>query len=286
MIQPIHSTPRTKLSFEFFPPKTDKGWNKLMEGAQRLAQLAPEYFSVTFGAGGSTRERTLETVLALRRDARVPSVPHLSCICATPESLRQILDTYRQEQINHLVALRGDVPSGMVDPGQFRYAYQLIEFIRRETGDYFHLEVAAYPEYHPQAPSPQVDLLNFKRKVEAGANSAITQYFYNTDAYLRYLDDVHRIGIDIPIVPGIMPITNFQQLARFSDACGAEIPQWIRKRLDAYDDDLASITQFGHEVVVTLCERLIQHGCTSLHFYTLNNPEPCLAICQDLHLLS
>lgn len=286
MIQPVHAMSRTKLSFEFFPPKTDKGWSKLMEGAQRLARLAPEYFSVTFGAGGSTRERTLETVLALKRNTGAVSVPHLSCICATPESLEQILDTYRQEQIDRLVALRGDMPSGMVDPGQFRYAYQLIEFIRRQTGDYFHLEVAAYPEYHPQAPSPQADLLNFKRKVEAGANSAITQYFYNTDAYFRYLDDVRGMGIDIPIVPGIMPITNFQQLARFSDACGAEIPQWIRKRLEAYGDDLTSISQFGQEVVVALCERLIQHGCTSLHFYTLNNPEPCLAICQDLNLLS
>ncbi|KAB2843273.1 MAG: methylenetetrahydrofolate reductase [NAD(P)H], partial [Burkholderiales bacterium] len=255
-------------SFEFFPPQTEEGMEKLRVTHRQLAQLAPAYFSVTYGAGGSTRERTLATVLELQQaGSRV--APHLSCVGSTRESIRAILETYRGLGIQRLVALRGDLPSGMAEPGEFRYACDLVGFIRAETGDSFHLEVAAYPEYHPQARSPREDLLAFQRKVEAGANSAITQYFFNADAYERFRDDCEALGISIPIVPGIMPISKFSQLARFSDACGAGSSAGFRRRLESYGDDGASIRAFGLEVVTDLCARLLRHGAPGLHFYTL-----------------
>ncbi|MDH3901397.1 MAG: methylenetetrahydrofolate reductase, partial [Gammaproteobacteria bacterium] len=227
-------------SFEFFPPKTAEGMSMLEATSQALAALKPGFFSVTFGAGGSTRDRTFETVINIRKKSGIEVAPHLSCISSTRENIREILNTYRDDGIRHMVALRGDIPSGTVEAGEFRYANELVTFIREETGDHFHIEVAAYPEYHPQASSPDRDFANFRRKVEAGANSAITQYFYNPDAFFRFTDCCKAAGIDIPVVPGIMPITNYYQLARFSDSCGAEIPRWIRKRLEAYGEDLES----------------------------------------------
>ncbi|MDY6942472.1 MAG: methylenetetrahydrofolate reductase [NAD(P)H] [Pseudomonadota bacterium] len=271
-------------SFEFFPPKSELGLEKLLDTARQLSDLGPEFFSVTFGAGGSTRDRTFETAIQVGKTTNVPVAPHISCISASASGIREMLDRYRNHGINRLVALRGDMPSGTVDPGEFHYASELIAFIRQETGSDFHLEVACYPEYHPQAPSPLADLDNFQRKVEAGADSAITQYFYNGDAYLRFVDECQRRGIDLPIVPGIMPIMNFTQLARFSDACGAEIPRWIRKRLESYGDDLDAIRSFGSEVVTRLCERLLEEGAPGLHFYTLNQAGPTLEIWQNLRL--
>jgi methylenetetrahydrofolate reductase (NADPH) len=252
----------------------------------KLAALKPGFFSVTFGAGGSTRDHTFETVINLREKSGIEVAPHLSCIGSTRENIREILNAYRNKGINHMVALRGDIPSGSgtLEAGEFRYANELVSFIREETGDYFHIEVAAYPEYHPQAISPDRDFANFKRKVEAGANGAITQYFYNPDAYFRFADCCRTAGIDIPVVPGIMPITNYHQLVRFSDNCGAEIPRWVRKRLEAYGNDLKSIRAFGEEVVTGLCKRLIEEGVPGLHFYTLNRAEPSLAIWKNLGL--
>lgn len=270
-------------SFEFFPPKTPEGVEKLRATRRQLAQLRPAFFSVTFGAGGSTRDRTLETVLEIQAEG-YNAAPHLSCIGSTRESIREVLATYKAHGIRHIVALRGDLPSGMADPGEFHYANELVEFIRRETGDWFHIEVAAYPEFHPQAKSARDDLLNFKRKVEAGANAAITQYFYNADAYFRFVEDCEALGVTIPIVPGIMPITNYAQLARFSDACGAEIPRWIRKRLEGMADDLDQIRAFGLDVVTDLCDRLLQGGAPGLHFYTLNQAGPTSTIWQRLGL--
>ncbi len=275
---------RPTLSFEFFPPKTPGGMVKLLDTAGRLAALRPAYFSVTFGAGGSTRERTLETVLALMRETGVEVAPHLSCIGATAETLREILHRYRDAGIRRLVALRGDLPSGMGDPGPFRHARDLVAFIRQETGAHFHIEVAAYPEIHPQARSAAEDLRHFRDKVRAGADGAITQYFYNPDAYHRLITESAALGIDVPITPGIMPITNHLQLARFSDACGAEIPRWIRKRLEALETDEIAIRQFGREAVHGLCQRLLDEGAPGLHFYTLNQAEPVLAVCEDLGL--
>jgi methylenetetrahydrofolate reductase (NADPH) len=271
-------------SFEFFPPKTAEGVSKLEATSQTLAALKPGFFSVTFGAGGSTRDRTFETVLDIREKSGIEVAPHLSCISSTRENIREIINAYRDDGIGHMVALRGDIPSGTVEAGEFRYANELVSFIREETGDHFHIEVAAYPEYHPQASSPERDFANFKRKVEAGANSAITQYFYNADAFFRFTDHCVAAGINIPVVPGIMPITNYQQLARFSDACGAEIPRWVRKRLEAYGEDLESIRAFGEEVVTSLCTRLVEQGAPGLHFYTLNRAEPSIAICKNLGL--
>jgi methylenetetrahydrofolate reductase (NADPH) len=271
-------------SFEFFPPKTPEGITKLAATSKLLAALQPRFFSVTFGAGGSTRDHTFETVTDLQKNTGIETAPHLSCISSTRENIREALITYQEEGISHMVALRGDMPSGMVEAGEFRYANELVTFIREKTGDHFHIEVAAYPEYHPQASSPDRDLANFKRKVEAGANSAITQYFYNPDAYFRFIERCRKTGIDIPVVPGIMPITNYQQLARFSDACGAEIPRWIRKRLEAYGEDMASIRSFGEEVVTNLCAQLLREGVPGLHFYTLNRAEPSLAIWNNLGL--
>ena len=271
-------------SFEFFPPKTDEGAVKLRKTSEQLAGLEPRFFSVTFGAGGSTRERTFTTVCEIQRESGIDAAPHLSCVGSTRDSIREILDAYKQDNIRHIVALRGDLPSGMGQPGEFRYANELVTFIRETSGDHFYIEVAAYPEYHPQAQSPDKDLANFKRKVDAGANSAITQYFYNPDAYFRFVERCHQAGITVPIVPGIMPITNYQQLARFSDACGAEIPRWVRKRLEAYGEDLVSIRAFGEEVVTSLCTRLVEQGVPGLHFYTLNRAEPSIAIWKNLSL--
>ncbi len=275
-------TQRT-FSFEFFPPQTPEGIEKLRATRRQLAQLKPEFFSVTFGAGGSTRDRTLETVLEIQAEG-LPAAPHLSCIGSTSENIRAILKRYREAGIRRIVALRGDLPSGVGDPGEFHHANELVAFIRRETGDWFHIEVAAYPEYHPQARSPREDLLNFKRKVEAGASAAITQYFYNADAYDHFVDQAQAVGVVIPIVPGIMPIANFSKIARFSDACGAEIPRWIRRKFESFGDDAASVRSFGLDVVTALCDRLLSGGAPGLHFYTLNQAGLTSTIWQRLGL--
>lgn len=271
------------ISFEFFPPKSDEARAKLHEAAANLARMRPQFVSVTYGAGGSTREGTYETVKELRQMGLL-AAPHLSCIGATRASLTEQLRAYEELGVERIVALGGDLPSGMVSRGEFRYAYQLVELIRSETADHFHIEVAAYPEIHPRAASARDDLLHFKRKIDAGANSALTQYFYNADAYFQFVDECERIGIAVPIVPGIMPITNYKQLARFSDNCGAEIPRWVRKRLEGYGDDLASIRTFGLEVTAGLCERLLAAGAPGLHFYTLNRAEATCAIHEQLGL--
>ena len=274
--------PRT-YSFEFFPPNTPEGQEKLRATTKQLAQLHPKFFSVTYGAGGSTRERTLGTVLDIR--AMGPAAaPHISCVASTREGIREWLQRYKDNGIKHLVALRGDLPSGLAAAGEFRYANELVEFIRKEFGTHFMIEVAAYPETHPQAKSAQDDLAAFKRKVDAGADSAITQYFYNADAYYRFVDDCEAMGINIPIVPGIMPIGRFSQLARFSDACGAEIPRWMRKKLEGYGDDTASIRAFGLDAVTALCDGLLQHGAPGLHFYSLNQADLTTTIWQRLGL--
>ncbi|MEP7329268.1 MAG: methylenetetrahydrofolate reductase [NAD(P)H] [Betaproteobacteria bacterium] len=270
-------------SMEFFPPKTPEGVARLRAARAQLAQLRPAFCSVTFGAGGSTREGTLSTVLEIRSDG-VPAAPHLSCIGGTRESLREVLAEYRKHDIRHVVALRGDLPSGMAEAGEFRYASDLVAFIREETGEWFHIDVAAYPEYHPQARSPSDDLAHFERKVAAGANSAITQYFYNTDAYWNFVDACRARGLDLPIVPGIMPIASSSRLARFSDACGAEIPRWIRRKLESYGDDTASVRAFGLDVVTDLCADLIEGGAPGLHFYTLNTASLTTTIWQRLGL--
>lgn len=272
-------------SFELFPPKTAAGMETMQTNVLRLARLEPLYFSVTYGAGGSTRSRTVETVDWLCSQG-ITTAPHISCIGSSREDIRELLHHYRERGIRRLVALRGDLPSGMGlgVGGNFRYANELVAFIRQETGDHFHVEVAAYPEFHPQAPNAQQDLRNFKRKIEAGANGAITQYFYSADAYIRFVESSEALGIDVPIVPGVMPITNFSQLARFSDACGAEIPRWLRKRLEGFGDDVASIRALGHDAVVSLCRRLLGEGAPGIHFYTMNQAEPTLRIWQDLGL--
>ncbi|HOY87637.1 MAG: methylenetetrahydrofolate reductase [NAD(P)H] [Methylotenera sp.] len=257
------------LSFEFFPPKTAEGIDKLRETRQQLAKFDPEFFSVTFGAGGSTRDRTMDTVLEIQAEG-FSAAPHISCISSSKSEIRELLHAYQSHGIKRLVTLRGDVPSGEVSSGDFRYALELVEFIRAETGNYFHIEVAAYPEFHPEARSPAADLLNLKRKVEAGANSAITQYFYNADAYFRFIDQCATANINVPVVPGIMPIYNITQLARFSSVCGAEIPRWLKMRLEEYGDDLQSLRAFGIDVVSELCAHLLESGVPSLHFYTLN----------------
>ena len=274
---------KLSISFEFFPPQTAEGMEKLHLARKQLEPLKPEFFSVTFGAGGSTRDRTFETVKQIQ-DAGYPAAPHLSCVGSTRENIRAILQTYKSIGIKRIVALRGDVPSGMATTGEFQYANELVSFIRAETGDHFHIEVAAYPEFHPQSKSPKDDLINFQRKVNAGANSAITQYFYNADSYFYFVDQCHKLGISIPIVPGIMPIGKFSQLARFSDACGAEIPRWVRKTLESYGDDAASIQSFGLDVVTHLGEQLLAGGAPGLHFYTLNQAAPSLEICKRLDL--
>ena len=270
-------------SFEFFPPATPEGVVKLRATREQLAQLGPKFFSVTFGAGGSTRDRTLAAVLEIQASGQ-RAAPHISCIGSTRESIRATLATYRENGIGHLVALRGDLPSGTADVGEFRYANELVDFIRAATGDWFHIEVAAYPEYHPQARTSHEDLANFKRKIDAGANSAITQYFFNADSYYHLVDEAAALGIDVPIVPGIMPILSFTKLARFSDACGAEIPRWIRRKLESFGDDTASIRSFGLDVVTNLCDDLLAHGAPGLHFYTLNTASLTTIIWQRLGL--
>ena len=270
-------------SCEFFPPRTAEGKEKLRATRRQLEQLGPRFFSVTFGAGGTTRDGTLETVLEIKREG-FDAAPHLSCIGATRESIAAILDRYKAGGIRQMVALRGDMPSGTLEAGDFQYASELIAFIRQRTGDWFRIEAAAYPEVHPQARSPQDDLNNFKRKVDAGANAGITQYFYNADAYFRFRDDIEALGVSVPIVPGIMPIASFTQLARFSDMCGAEIPRWMRLKLQSYGDDRASIRSFGLDVVTDLCDRLLSQGAPGLHFYTLNMAGMTSTIWQRLGL--
>lgn len=268
-------------SIEFFPPKTPEGAEKLRIARAKLADLNPKYFSVTFGAGGSTQQGTLATVREIQA-AGHEAAPHLSCIGATRESIRDVLKQYQDSGIKRVVALRGDLPSGYGGAGELRYASELVEFIRQETGDWFHIEVAAYPEMHPQARSPQDDLQAFARKVGAGANAAITQYFYNADAYFQFVDNVRKLGVDVPVVAGIMPITNYMQLMRFSDMCGAEIPRWVRLKLASFGDDSASIKAFGLDVVTGLCERLLEGGAPGLHFYSMNQAAPTTAIWQRL----
>jgi methylenetetrahydrofolate reductase (NADPH) len=271
------------ISFEFFPPKTPEGVEKLRAARRQLEQLKPRFFSVTYGAGGSTRDRTLETVLETRAEGH-EAAPHLSCIGSTRADIAQTLELYKSHDIRHIVALRGDLPSGAASAGELRHANELVEFIRATTGDWFSIEVACYPEYHPQARSASDDVRNFKRKIDAGANGAITQYFYNADAYFRFVEECEALGIDVPIVPGIMPIGNFSQLARFSDACGAEIPRWLRLKLQGYADDTASIRSFGLDVVTDLCDRLLAAGAPGLHFYTMNQAGPTSTIWQRLGL--
>ena len=273
------------ISIEFFPPQTAEGADKLRVVRQKLAVLKPEFFSVTFGAGGTTQERTFETVFEIQREGH-QAAPHLSCIGSTREHIREILQRYQAAGIRRIVALRGDLPSGVGFAGELRYANELVEFIRAETGSHFQIEVAAYPEYHPQARSPRDDLLAFKRKVDAGADSAITQYFYNLDAYLHFRDECEALGITIPIVPGIMPIVSFSKLARFSDACGAEIPRWMRRKFEAYGDDTDSIKAFGLDVVSELCAKLLAAGAPGLHFYSMNQAAPTLAVCERLGILA
>jgi len=274
-------------SIEFFPPKTPEGAEKLRVTRAKLAELHPRYFSVTFGAGGSTQKGTLDTVLDIRSEGH-EAAPHLSCLGSSRESLRAILAQYKDHGIKRLVALRGDLPSGYgamdISSGEFRYANELVEFIRAETGDWFHIEVAAYPEMHPQAKSPQDDVQRFVSKVKAGANGAITQYFYNADAYFRFVDEAQKLGSAVPVIAGIMPITNYSQLMRFSDMCGTEIPRWIRLKLASYGDDTDSIRAFGLDVVTQLCERLLAGGAPGLHFYTLNQSPATIAIWQRLKL--
>ena len=269
------------VSFEFFPPKTPEGAEKLRGVRQQLYAQKPEFCSVTYGAGGSTQQGTFAAVGEIIAEG-VAAASHFSCIGATRASVRQELATLKAMGVRRLVALRGDLPSGYGAGGEFQYASDLVSFIRAETGDDFHIEVAAYPEIHPQARSPQADLQAFATKVRAGANSAITQYFYNSDAYFRFVDEAHKLGVDVPVVPGIMPITSSSQLLRFSDACGAEIPRWIRLRLQAYGDDTASIKAFGLEVVTDLCDQLITAGAPALHFYTMNQSAATLDILRGL----
>ena len=274
-----------RYSFEFFPTKTDAGHEKLMATAKVLASYNPDFFSCTYGAGGSTRDRTINTVLQLESQVKIPAAPHLSCVGDSKDDLRGLLTHYQQAGIQRIVALRGDLPSGMgMASGELRYANELVSFIREESGDHFHIEVAAYPEMHPQARNFEDDLQNFVRKANAGANSAITQYFFNADSYFYFVERVQAMGVNIPIVPGIMPITNYSKLARFSDACGAEIPRWVRKQLEAYGDDVKSIQAFGEQVITEMCEQLLQGGAPGLHFYTLNQAEPSLAIWNNLKL--
>lgn len=273
--------PFQKVSFEFYPPKTEEGRIKLLNVSKTLGQLDPAYFSVTFGAGGSTQQGTLDTVLDIKQQG-FSAAPHLSCVGSTKENIRAILGNYKRNGIDRIVALRGDIPSGTLDAGEFRYANELVGFIRDETGDHFNIEVAAYPEIHPQAENAHKDLANFKQKIEAGANSAITQYFFNFESYVRFVEDCDKMGLYVPIVPGIMPITNYSQLARFSDMCGAEIPRWIRKRLEGFADDRESIKAFGADVVSELCQSLLDYGSPGLHFYSMNQSEASLVICNNL----
>ncbi|HSW51744.1 MAG TPA: methylenetetrahydrofolate reductase [NAD(P)H] [Sulfuricaulis sp.] len=281
---PSQKKSQRTFSFEFFPPRNDDGKARLHETVEQLAQLKPRFFSVTFGAGGSTREGTYETVKNIQAMGQ-QAAPHVSCIGTTRADILALLDSYRKLGIRHLVALRGDLPRDAPKTGgDFLYANELVSFIRSETGDEFYLEVAAYPEFHPESPTPESDIRHFANKVRAGANSAMTQYFYNVDAYWRFVDEAKALGVDVPIVPGIMPITNYKQLARFSDACGAEIPRWIRRRLEGFGEDLDSIRAFGLDVTTDLCDRLLEGGAPGLHFYTLNRAGPTCTVWERLGL--
>jgi methylenetetrahydrofolate reductase (NADH) len=279
----MSAAPAIDFSFEFFPPRTPQGREKLRATWHQLAQLKPRFFSVTYGAGGSTREGTLDIVREIRA-AGHEAAPHISCVASSRSDIDAQLKLYRDDGIRHTVALRGDLPSGIAASGEFRYASELVAYIRETTGDWFHIEVACYPEYHPQTRNAADEIRNFKKKVDAGANGAITQYFYNPDAYFRFVDDCRDAGITVPIVPGVMPIGNFSQLARFSDACGAEIPRWMRFKLESFRDDAASIRGFGLEVVTELCDRLLSGGAPGLHFYTLNQAGLTSTIWQRLGL--
>ncbi len=273
-------------SLEYFPARSEKGEQSLAAARRELSKLKPAFASVTFGAGGSTQEGTYQTIEAIIQEDGIDAAPHISCISTDRATLKTMLDDYRKLGVTRLVALRGDLPSGygIAEHNDLRYANELVEFIRQQTGNHFTIEVAAYPEFHPQASSARADLQNFKRKVDAGADSAITQYFYNPDAYFRFIDDCRQMGVNIPIVPGIMPITNYKQLARFSDGCGSEIPRWIRKRLESYGDDIESIREFGLDVVLHLCEQLLDGGAPGLHFYSMNRSEPVNTIWKTLKL--
>lgn len=275
---------KQSFSFEFFPPKTEKGIESLTKVRNTLTELNPSFFSVTYGAGGSTQDSTLKTVLDTQKETTIPTAPHLSCVGSSKQQIREILLEYKKNDVNRIVALRGDLPSGMQDIGEFHFANELVEFIRQETGDYFQIEVAAYPEMHPQAANYQTDIDNFIRKINAGADRAITQYFYNPDAYFHFVDSLRKLGVDTPIVPGIMPITNFTNLARFSDGTGAEIPRWLRKRMEGYADDTDSIQKLGLEFVTKMCEQLLKGGAPGLHFYSMNKVEPSKTIWQALDL--
>lgn len=283
----MHTQLQDTLSLEIFPPKTPEGMTKLKRAVTKLNTLKPKYFSCTYGAGGSTRERTFETVSWLR-EQQIETAPHLACIGSGKEEIHEIVEHYANQGISRLVALRGDLPSGMGRPdrGTFRYASELVTYLREAYGSRFRIEVAAYPEFHPQATSASADLEHFKHKVACGADAAITQYFFNADAYFAFLDACEKNAIAVPVIPGIMPITNYSQLARFSDACGAEIPRWIRLRLEAFGDNRDAIRDFGHEVVLKLCERLLAGGAPGLHFYTMNQAKPTLALCTDLGMAS
>jgi len=274
--------PSPAISFEFYPPRTAEQQLILESTWKKLAHLDPAYLSVTFGAGGTSLDATLETVESLIQESGVPVAPHISCIVRSQARLRDLLERYRQEGVDRLVVLRGDRPDGMTGLGPFQYASELVAFVRQEFGDYFHIDVACYPEFHPESASPQSDLHYFKEKVEAGANGAVTQYFYNADSYFRFVDDCYRIGIDVPITAGIMPITNYLQLSRFSDLCGAEIPQWIRRRLEGFGNDGAAIREFGLDVVANMCERLRAGGAPGFHIYTLNRANACMLLWQRL----
>ena len=276
---------KTEISFEFFPPQTPAGLEKLRSVRSQLATLSPQFFSVTYGAGGSTRDRTSDIVMEIAAEGHA-AAPHLSCVGSSRESLRAILHHYRDHGVRRIVALRGDLPSGMADCGEFRYANELVDFIRSECGDWFHIEVAAYPEWHPQASSPQDDLRNFKRKVDAGADSAITQFFYNPDAYAHFIDSAVALGVTVPVIAGVMPIVSYSKLARFAANSGAEIPRWMREKFESFGDDADSIRAFGLDVVTALCERLLALGAPGLHFYTLNQSAAALEICRRLQTAS
>lgn len=271
-----------KLSLEFFPPRTDKGIEKLKGTIQELAVLKPEYMSVTYGAGGSTQEKTLETVKYIQEHTNFEAAPHLTCIGATEESLTELLDTYESIGVKRIVALRGDLPSGMMDPGDFKYASDLVKYIKQTRGNTFKLEVAAYPETHPQARNCDIGIKWFKHKVEQGADAAITQYFFNLDSYLYFVDNCEKHGIDLPIIPGVMPILNYENLIRFSTACGAEVPRWLKCRLESLEDDPASLQAFGLDVVTELSQKLLDAGAPGLHFYSMNQAKPIINIAQDL----
>ena len=273
-----------KLSFEFFPPGTEAAEEKLRDTIERLRLLRPDFFSVTYGAGGSTRDKTFETVVEIRELTGIDAAPHVSCVGSAPAELAEVIHNYKNHGFDHLVALRGDLPSGIAGGGTLRHANELVELIRRETGEHFHVEVACYPEFHPQAHSAEQDMENFRRKVEAGADSAITQYFYNADAYFRFLESCSSLGVGIPVVPGVMPITNRDQLVRFSEMCGAEIPRWILKRLYDFGDDLESIRRFGIDITISLCTQLLEAGAPGLHIYTMNKAEASEAIWAALDL--